>query len=89
MKDALLKTTTNLRHDHSLVWNQLWSTGLRISDSMAAGALNGHLINATMYHVLSQSPSPYHVENANSTTKAQVMRSLAYTEGCYSSYHTL
>ncbi|KAJ1525932.1 hypothetical protein ONE63_009120 [Megalurothrips usitatus] len=89
MKDALGKTTVVLRHDHSAVWNQLWSTGLRISQSLAAGALNGHLINATMYHVLSQSPSPYHATSADAATKAQVMRSLAYTEGCYSSYHTL
>lgn len=89
MKDALSKTTSTLRHDHAVVWNQLWSTGLRISESLAAGALNGHLINATMYHVLSQSPSPYHAETATSESKAQVMRSLAYTEGCYSSYHTL
>lgn len=89
MKDALLKTTASLRRDHSAVWNQLWSTGLKISNSLAAGALNGHLINSTMYHVLSQSPSPYHVESANATTKAQVMKSLAYADGCYSSYHTL
>lgn len=89
MKDALLKTTTSLKHDHSAVWNQLWSTGLSISNSLAAGAVNGHLINATMYHVLSQTPSPYHVDSANASTKAQVMKSLAYTDGCYSSYHTL
>lgn len=89
MKDALMKTTSSLKHDHSAVWNHLWSTGLSISNSLAAGAVNGHLINATMYHVLSQTPSPYHVESANASTKAQVMKSLAYTDGCYSSYHTL
>ena len=74
---------------HKAVWNHLWSTGFSISYSLAAGAVNGHLVNATMYVVMSQFRSPYHEDNTDPKEKREVTKSLAYTEGCYASHHTL
>nr|CAD7197437.1 unnamed protein product [Timema douglasi] len=61
MKKALLKIQT-LKEDHIKIWQQLWSTGFTISYSKAVDAINGDKINATMFYVLSQVPSPYHDE---------------------------
>jgi hypothetical protein len=38
-------------------WRSLWTTGFGISWSYAEGAVNGNRVNATIYYVLSQSPS--------------------------------
>lgn len=54
LKRAVTGNIKRLRTDHSLVWKDLWSSGFFISHSKAESALNGNLINATLYHVLSQ-----------------------------------
>ncbi|KAI1280715.1 Uncharacterized protein HDE_13631 [Halotydeus destructor] len=46
--------STDLLKRHVDAWGKLWSSGFSISWSKAKGALNGDVINATIYYVLSQ-----------------------------------
>ena len=90
MKLALSKSYVNLKKDHITVWNKLWNTGFSISESKAKGALNGDVINATIYYILSSVPALYHEETTTAEMRAFVVNSLSYIEGCYgSNHHTL
>lgn len=74
-----MKQQHGLKDEHTSVWQKYWHAGLRISDSKAKGAINGHKINSTMYYVLSQVP----------TGQAEIERNVAMNEGCYRGHHTL
>lgn len=79
----------SFKRQHQKVWNSLWNTGFEISTSKADDAINGDRINATIYAVLSHVRS---LEFENSRTpqeRAEITRTLFYSEGCYDSYHTL
>ncbi|XP_069694276.1 uncharacterized protein KIAA2013 homolog isoform X2 [Periplaneta americana] len=90
MRRALAKVNRrNFKEDHMNVWAQLWSTGITISYSKAADAINGDKINATMYYILSQVSSPYHEETTTKQKKTELANSLSYAEGCFGGYHTL
>ena len=59
---------------------------------MADYAINGDRINATMYYVLSQVPSPLHLTKAASdggAARQELSKQLAYAEGCYGGIPTL
>ncbi|XP_012258142.2 uncharacterized protein KIAA2013 homolog [Athalia rosae] len=79
MKKALVRQQHGLKDEHIMLWQSYWQAGLRISDSKAKGAINGHKINSTMYYVLSQIPS----------SVPDVEKNLANNEGCYRGHHTL
>lgn len=79
MKKALSVQQQNLRDDHIKFWQSYWYTGLRISDSKANGAINGHKINSTIYYVLSQ------ISNGIPGVEKNVIMN----EGCYRGHHTL
>ena len=79
---AASMTWQRLTETHSEVWAQLWTSGFGISHSYAENAVNGGRVNATIYYVLSHSPSIL-----ESNTKLQGF--LSYTEGCYSGIRTL
>ncbi|XP_029038962.1 uncharacterized protein KIAA2013 homolog [Osmia bicornis bicornis] len=79
MKKALGVQQQNLRDDHIKLWQSYWYTGLRISDSKANGAINGHKINSTIYYVLSQ------ISNG----MPGVEKNVIMNEGCYRGHHTL
>lgn len=68
------------------IWEKLWSTGFSISTSKASDVLNGDLINATMYNVLSSVRSPTH-EMSSADVLAKVSSSLSAVEGCYGANH--
>uniref|UniRef100_A0A1B6CR64 Uncharacterized protein n=1 Tax=Clastoptera arizonana TaxID=38151 RepID=A0A1B6CR64_9HEMI len=87
MKEATIKDPSDLRKNHVNVWKQLWSTGISISFSKADLALNGHQINATMYHVLSNVRSFYHEEATTAAMRSDLSYKLSYSEGCYGGYH--
>lgn len=87
MKEALRKHPSELKQQHINVWQQLWSTGIYISFSKAADALNGDQINATMYYVLSNVRSPIHEEATTVAQRSELTSSLSYPEGCYGGYH--
>ena len=78
-----------LRAQHKAVWKSLWTTGFGISHSMAESAVNGGQINATMYYVLSQAPTPLHSIQTQTETKIELMEQLEYSEGCYGNLPTL
>lgn len=79
MKKAIARQQRNLREEHVNLWQSYWYTSLRISDSKADGAINGHKINSTMYYVLSQI----------SRSAQDVEKNVAMNEGCYRGHHTL
>ena len=81
--------TEQLRVRHTEVWDDLWTTGFGISHSMAESAVNGGQINATMYYVLSHSPTPLHSLQSTQEDKTELMEHLAYSEGCYGNLPTL
>ncbi|XP_015510287.1 uncharacterized protein KIAA2013 homolog [Neodiprion lecontei] len=79
MKRALVQQQQGLKEEHTLVWQSYWHAGIRISNSKAKGAINGHKINSTMYYVLSQVPAGI----------PDVEKDVANNEGCYRGHHTL
>lgn len=79
MKKAIARQQRNLREEHVNLWQSYWYTSLRISDSKADGAINGHKINSTMYYVLSQV----------SRSTQDVEKNVVMNEGCYRGHHTL
>ena len=89
VKQALGLTSEELRMKHRHVWKSLWTTGFGISHSMADSMVNGHQINATMYYVLSQAPTPLHSMTTSPDVRTELMESLSYPEGCYGSLPTL
>ncbi|KAB7497612.1 Uncharacterized protein Anas_00137 [Armadillidium nasatum] len=89
LKDAVSGNVKKLRTDHSSVWQELWLSGFSISESKAENTINGDLINATIYNVLSQSPAPLHELHTVAKQRESIMKDLAYAEGCYGGHHTL
>lgn len=65
LKSSIRRTTkyyeellsTSLFNYHKEAWHNLWQTGFGISLSKASGALNGDVINATIYYILSHKSS--------------------------------
>jgi len=78
-----------LKENHVEVWRQLFSTGLSISTSKAAGAINGDRINSTLYLTLSQVRSRLGQSKISQAERDNLNIHLAYTEGCYGGHHTL
>ncbi|XP_031833289.1 uncharacterized protein KIAA2013 homolog isoform X2 [Nomia melanderi] len=79
MKKVVKIQQRNLKTNHNNLWQSYWYTSLRISDSKADGAINGHKINSTLYYVLSQV----------SKGVTDVEKNVAMNEGCYRGHHTL
>ncbi|XP_076246040.1 uncharacterized protein KIAA2013 homolog isoform X2 [Calliopsis andreniformis] len=79
MNKVIRSQQQNLKDEHTSLWQRYWYTSLRISDSKADGAINGHKINSTIYYVLSQI----------SKGIPNVEKSIAMNEGCYRGHHTL
>lgn len=84
-----IQLLTPFRRQHNSVWNSLWESGFQISTSLADNVINGDQINATIYAVLSQVRSFEFETNSSEQFRADILKSLAYAEGCYDSYHTL
>lgn len=86
---ALLKAFhyDNIEKIHVDIWEQLWSTGFSISISKANDVLNGDLINATMFNVLSSVRAPSYEVSSSPNVLAKVSSSLSFFEGCYGAYH--
>ena len=61
-----------LQESHVAVWKHLWTSGFGISWSYADDAINGDRINATMYYVLSQSPTPLHLGETSEGKRAEL-----------------
>jgi len=74
---------------HSNVWKNLWTSGFGISHSYAENAINGDRINATIYYVLSHSPTLLDSTHTSASMRTELQGYLSYTEGCYSGIRTL
>ena len=91
---ASVRTATALswqkvQESHSEVWRKLWTSGFGISHSYAENAINGDRINATIYYVLSHSPTLLDSTLTSSSMRSELLGYLSYTEGCYSGIRTL
>uniref|UniRef100_A0A023G808 Putative conserved plasma membrane protein n=1 Tax=Amblyomma triste TaxID=251400 RepID=A0A023G808_AMBTT len=78
-----------LRNMHVDAWSQLWSTGFGISQSKAYGALNGDVINGTIYYILSHVRALASEWNTGPAEHRELQALLAYPEHCYGGHHTL
>ena len=87
MRKVALMTARQLKASHIEVWQHLFSSGLSISTSKAAGALNGDRINATLYLTLSQVSSDSVESEMSQSERDRLHYHLAYTEGCYGGHH--
>ena len=84
------RSNQSLKEEHLTIWKSLWTTGFGISHSMADEAVNGVKVNATIYYVLSQTPTPLHsVHPVDVARRNELQSSLAYLEGCYGGLPTL
>jgi len=88
VKKAVSMTFQALVDLHSRSWLGLWSSGLGMSWSYADGAINGDRINATIYYVLTQTPTLLHSDISNDK-RSELQSYLSYTESCYSGIRTL
>jgi len=89
VKAAAAMTYQKLAENHSDVWRKLWTSGFGISYSYAENAINGERINATIYYVLSHSPTLLDSTHTSAAKRSELYGYLSYTEGCYSGIRTL
>ncbi|ELU16232.1 hypothetical protein CAPTEDRAFT_221835 [Capitella teleta] len=78
-----------LRQEHMKVWMELWHSGFGISQSLAAGAINGDDINMTLYYVLSNSPSPIHEVERSESDRFELAKLLYFPNRCFEDHQTL
>ena len=80
-----------LRH-HAQVWNSHWKSGFGISYSRADGALNGDVINATIYFILSHKSafaSDLNILSAVEVDDSRTSFLLNHPDRCYAGNPTL
>ncbi|CAG2213829.1 unnamed protein product [Mytilus edulis] len=78
----------SLREEHIKVWRDIWKSEFGISNSKAAGSLNGDKINTTIYYVLSNIQAPLHELSTTVEEKSKIQKTLHYPDRCYGG-HTL
>lgn len=83
---ALTSSSLKSHQGHVAAWQNLWKTGLTISHSKAASALNDDHINATLYYVLSN-VMMNNSENYFGSIKNNMSTYISIVEGCYGGYH--
>ncbi|KAF6216555.1 hypothetical protein GE061_000898 [Apolygus lucorum] len=92
-KNGTASSFASIKQEHINTWFSLWETGLYISHSKAAGALNGNKINATIYYVLSNVLLHNNASCCPQNSTDIVPKNVDYltvSEGCYGgNHHTL
>lgn len=68
---------------------KLWLSGFSISQSKAAGVVNGDRINATIYNVLSQVTAPLHDPTTTQRDRDALEYMVHFPHRCYSGHHVL
>jgi hypothetical protein len=89
MSDALSISTIRLLKEHIDTWSLIWESGFTISRSLAPSALNGDIINRTIYYVLCSTPSPIYDLNIEQTKRNELNQGLYQIDQCYESHSTL
>lgn len=89
MANALSISSNRLIKEHMDTWSSIWESGFRISRSLAPSAMNGDVINRTIYYVLCSTPSPIYELNIDETKRNELNQSLFQMDQCYESHSTL
>jgi len=89
MSDALLFSSTRLLKEHIETWSSIWESGFSISRSLAPSAMNGDVINRTMYYILSSTPALMYDVNLDEEKRNEINQSLFQVDQCYESHSTL
>ncbi|UJR37786.1 hypothetical protein I4U23_030477 [Adineta vaga] len=89
MASALSISTVRLLKEHINTWSSIWQSGFRISRSLAPSAMNGDIINRTIYYVLCSTPSPIYEFNIDEVKRNEFNQSLFQMDQCYESHSTL
>jgi hypothetical protein len=89
LSDALSTSTIRLLKEHIDTWSLIWQSGFTISRSLAPSAMNGDIINRTMYYVLCSTPAPLYELNIDETKRNEFNQSLFQIDQCYESHSTL
>ena len=80
---------TDLFKEHLSAWSSIWESGFSLSRSLAPSAINGDVINRTVYYILSSTPSPLYDLKIDEKQKNELTQSLFQIEQCYESHSTL
>lgn len=89
-KKVIELSSSTLERYHSEMWQNLWSSGFGISHSKAPNTLNGDVINATIYYLLSQRnsfPNDNDVINLNDFELSKSV--MLIPDRCYTGHSTL
>ena len=78
-----------IMREHIDAWTSLWRPAFYMSPSLAPGALNMALINATRYALLSNERAPLHEHGVTVERRRTAERALQATHMCYSTHNTL
>lgn len=91
ISEAMNVGFSNLKKEHEIAWEDIWSTGFGISNSLASGAMNGNQLNGSIYYLLTNNRAPlYEVKHSLTQNSSIVERTLPYSvERCYEGFSTL
>jgi len=89
MSAALSISTTRLLKEHIDTWSLIWQSGFTISRSLAPSAINGDVLNRTIYYVLCSTPSPIYEFKIDEAKRSELNQSLFQIDQCYESHSTL
>jgi len=89
MSAALSISTTRLLKEHIDTWSLIWQSGFTISRSLAPSAINGDVLNRTIYYVLCSTPSPIYEFKIDEAKRNELNQSLFQIDQCYESHSTL
>ncbi|KAF2349665.1 hypothetical protein FHG87_019579, partial [Trinorchestia longiramus] len=84
-------SVASLVRSHGESWAALWRAGVHMVTSRAHDSLNGDIINATLYNVLSQVRAPLQEPSVPPRMWAELAQELGplRSDGCYQGHHTL
>jgi trehalose/maltose hydrolase-like predicted phosphorylase len=89
LSEALSISSKKLLKEHIDTWSSIWQSGFSISRSLAPSAMNGDVINRTIYYVLCSTPSPLYDLKIDETKQIKLNQSLFQIDQCYESHSTL
>lgn len=89
LSDALKISSTRLFNEHVETWTSIWQSGFTISRSLAPSAMNGDVVNRTIYYVLCATPAPLYDMKIDEKQRNEFNQSLFQIDQCYESHSTL
>ena len=91
IKESLKIGFARLKKEHVNAWEDIWSTGFGISNSLASGAINGNQLNGSIYYLLTNNRAPLYEMTHSLTHNTSVKdEKLHYSvERCYEGFSTL